>query len=167
MALSAAWMTAGTTDAVAIDPPEIGPLGSRLSPSATSTLFTGTPVLSAVICARIVYVPVPMSWVQQATRAEPSSRSSTLASAEKRVAIQEAAGHAPTQRQPVAFHRANCRIAIRPSEFPAPSWKHSTKCREENGRFFPSSIFGSFRMRSCTGSILSWNASSLSADSVA
>ena len=72
MALSAAWITAGTTDAVAIDPPEIGPLGSRLSPSATSTLFTGTPVLSAVICARTVYVPVPMSCVQQATA--PSRR---------------------------------------------------------------------------------------------
>src|ERR671913_2632693 len=90
MALSAASITAGTTDEVAIDPPEIGPLGNRLSPSATSTLFTGTPVLSAVICARTVYVPVPMSCVQQATRAVPSSRSSTLALAAKRVAVQDA-----------------------------------------------------------------------------
>ena len=68
MALSAAAKTAGITDPVAIEPPEIGPSGSDVSPSATSTLSSGTPVLSAASCARIVYVPVPMSCVPHATR---------------------------------------------------------------------------------------------------
>src|ERR671919_350311 len=142
MALSAAWMTAGTTDAVAIDPPEIGPLGSRLSPRATSTFVTGTPVLSAVICARTVYVPVPMSCVQQATRAEPSSRSSTLALAEKRVAGHDALATPQPSVSPSRFMEPTTGLRFDHPNFSAPSVKHSTRCREENGIFCPSSIFG-------------------------
>src|SRR5207253_5073309 len=87
IALSAASKTAGTTDPVTIQPPETGPAGSDVSPSATSTLSSGTPVLCEVSCARMVYVPVPMSCDAHATRAVPSSRSCTLASASNRAAI--------------------------------------------------------------------------------
>ena len=54
MALSAAAKTAGMTEPVTIEPPETGPSGSDVSPSATSTLSSGTPVFSAASCARIV-----------------------------------------------------------------------------------------------------------------
>src|SRR5262249_19717156 len=45
MAASAAPKTAGTPDWAALEPPESGPAGSDVSPSATSTLSSGTPVL--------------------------------------------------------------------------------------------------------------------------
>src|SRR5260221_391032 len=51
--------------------------------------------------------------------------------------------------------------------FSVPRAKHSFRCREENGIFNPSSIFGSLARRSCTGSIRSFSASSSIADSVA
>src|SRR5438270_13685659 len=89
MALSAAWKTAGTTELVANEPPESGPAGSDVSPSATSTLSSGTPVFCEASWARIVYIPVPMSCVADATRAVPSSRRSTLAAEENRPAIHE------------------------------------------------------------------------------
>jgi hypothetical protein len=54
IALSAAANTAGITDPVTIEPPEIGPTGSEVSPSATSILSSGTPVFSDASCARIV-----------------------------------------------------------------------------------------------------------------
>src|SRR6266404_1918758 len=90
IALSAASKTAGTIDPVTNDPPEIGPGGSDVSPSTTSILLSGTPVLSETSWARIVYVPVPMSCVPHATRALPSSRSSTLACAGNRPDIHAA-----------------------------------------------------------------------------
>src|SRR5438445_13358404 len=90
IALSAASKTAGTIEPVTNDPPEIGPGGSDVSPSTTSILLRGTPVLSETSCARIVYVPVPMSCVPHATRALPSSRNSTLAAAANRAAIHAA-----------------------------------------------------------------------------
>ena len=40
-----------------------------------------------------------------------------LASAGKRPAIQEHAGHSPAERQPIALHRADLRRALRPPEF--------------------------------------------------
>ena len=46
IAWSAASNTAGTTDPVTIEPPETGPGGSDVSPSATSILSSGTPVFS-------------------------------------------------------------------------------------------------------------------------
>ena len=61
IASSAAAKTAGTTDSVANEPPESGPSGSTVSPSATSTFSIGTPVFCAASCARTVYMPVPMS----------------------------------------------------------------------------------------------------------
>src|SRR5262245_35109933 len=54
IALSAASKTAGTTEPVTSDPPEIGPGGSDVSPRTTSTLLTGTPVLSETSWARTV-----------------------------------------------------------------------------------------------------------------
>ena len=47
--------SAGTIDPVTNDPPEIGPGGSDVSPSTTSILLSGTPVLSETSWARIVY----------------------------------------------------------------------------------------------------------------
>src|SRR5918997_4761705 len=88
IALSAAANTAGTIEAVASEPPEVGPSGSDVSPSATSTLSSATPVRYDASCARLVYVPVPMSCVAQATRTVPSARNSTVAAAENRAAIQ-------------------------------------------------------------------------------
>ena len=96
--------TAGITELVAKDPPEIGPSGSALSPNSTSILSSGTPVFCDASCARIVYVPVPMSCVAQATRTVPSSRSSRLASAAKRPGDPCCPGHSPTYDQAVAFH---------------------------------------------------------------
>src|SRR5262249_59069376 len=86
IALSAATSTAGTIDGVAIEPPESGPSGSDVSPSATSTLSRETPVLCDASCARFVYVPVPMSCVAQATWTVPSARNSTVAAACNRAA---------------------------------------------------------------------------------
>src|SRR5438552_16124695 len=54
IALSAAAHTAGITELVAIEPPEIGPGGREVSPSATSILSSGTPVFWDAICARFV-----------------------------------------------------------------------------------------------------------------
>ena len=116
IALSAAAKTAGTTDPVAIEPPETGPSGSDVSPSATSTLSSGTPVFSEASCARIVYVPVPMSCVPHATRVVPSSRSCTLASAAKSRGDPRGPSHSPAERQSIAFHRADLRVALRPAE---------------------------------------------------
>ena len=53
-ALSAAARIAGMTEAVTIEPPESGPGGKSVSPSATSILPMGSPSLSAATCARIV-----------------------------------------------------------------------------------------------------------------
>src|SRR5215469_13751738 len=72
-----------------MDPPERGPGGNVVSPSSTSTLSTGTPVLADASCARTVYVPVPMSCVALARRQVPSSRKCMLAEASKRAAIHE------------------------------------------------------------------------------
>src|SRR5579875_4073689 len=87
----AASATAGMVVAVAVDPPEVGPCGSELSPRTTSILSIGMPVLSLTTWAKTVYVPVPMSCVAQLARAVPSSLSCTLASQGPRQAPQEAA----------------------------------------------------------------------------
>ena len=71
--------TAGTTDSVAIDPPESGPSGSVVSPSAKVTDSRGRPRVSAAICVMIVYVPVPMSAVPLLTASRPSAVSTALA----------------------------------------------------------------------------------------
>src|SRR5439155_9078930 len=55
IALSAASKTAGTIEPVTNDPPEIGPGGSDVSPSTTSSLLSRTPVLQDKVCVRIVY----------------------------------------------------------------------------------------------------------------
>src|SRR5262249_51850368 len=130
---SAAARTAGTTDAVAIEPPEIGPAGSALSPSATSTLSSGTPVFCAASDARMVQVPVPMSCVAQATRAVPSSRSWTLASAGNRAATQEHPAVPQPSVRPSRFIDPTLGSRLDQPNFSAPSWKHSTRCRDENG----------------------------------
>src|SRR4030095_15068344 len=54
IAPSAADQTAGITEAVVIEPPEIGPAGSDVSPRATSILSSVMPVFSDTICARFV-----------------------------------------------------------------------------------------------------------------
>ena len=155
IALSAAAKTAGTTDPVTIEPPEIGPSGSDVSPSATSTLSSGTPVFCAASCARIVYVPVPMSCVPQATRAVPSSRSWTLASAANRAAIHVHPAIPQPSVRPSRFIEPTSGVRFDQPNFSAPSSKHSSKWRDENGMPSASSIFGSLRTRSWTGSILS------------
>ena len=150
IALSAAAKTAGTTDPVAIEPPEIGPAGSDVSPSTTSILSSGTPVFSrgelgknrvragadVLRAARDAHRAVVAQW--------------TLASAGKRAAIQPA-GHAPAERQAVALHRADLGRALDQPNFSPPSSKHSSRWRDENGTPSDSSIFGSFRTRSLTG----------------
>ena len=155
IALSAAAKTAGTTDPVTIEPPETGPSGSDVSPSATSILSSGTPVFCEASCARIVYVPVPMSCVPQATRAVPSSRSWTLASAGKRAAIHVHPAIPQPSVKPSRFIEPTSGVRLDQPNFSAPSSKHSSKWRDENGMPSDSSIFGSLRTRSWTGSILS------------
>src|SRR6185437_1979338 len=107
IAPSAAANTAGTTDPVTIEPPETGPSGSEVSPSSTSTLSSGTPVRWDASCARIVYVPVPMSCVALAIRQVPSSRNCRLAAAPNRAATHE---HA------VALHGTHAGSTFGPTE---------------------------------------------------
>src|SRR6267142_892070 len=155
IALSAAARTAGTIDGVAIEPPESGPSGSVVSPSATSTFSIGTPVRYEAICARFVYVPVPMSWVAEATRAVPSSRSCRLAAASNRAAIHEQLAIPHPSVKPSRFIEPTAWVRFDHPNLSEPRSKHSTRWRDENGSFEPSSILGSFIMRSLTGSILS------------
>ena len=69
--------------------------------------------------------------------------------------------------KPSRFIEPTSGVRFDQPNFSAPSSKHSSKWRDENGSPSPSSIFGSFMTRSSTGSILSWSASSFIADSVA
>src|SRR5580704_5694190 len=125
IAWSDAAHTAGITEAVAIEPPESGPGGRDVSPRTTLIRSRGTPVLALTICARIVYVPVPMSWVAQATRTVPSLLSSTFASQGRRSAIHEHAAipqpnmRSPSRIEPTAGFRFD-----QPS-LSAPTLKHS------------------------------------------
>src|SRR5579862_1877447 len=80
-ACRAAARTAGAVVAMVWEPPELGPCGKRESPNFISTLSIGSPNMSAMICAMIVYVPVPMSWVQQAATACPSAYNFNLTEA--------------------------------------------------------------------------------------
>ena len=125
-ALSAAANTAGTIEPVTIEPPEIGPSGSDVSPNMTSTLSSGTPVLSETSCARIVYVPVPMSCVPDATRALPSSRSWTLASAGNRAATHAAPAKPHPRINPSRFIEPTSGVRLAQPNFSAPSSRHST-----------------------------------------
>jgi hypothetical protein len=127
IALSAAAKTAGITDPVTIEPPEMGPSGSDVSPSATSTLSSGRPVFSAASCARIVYVPVPMSCVPHATRAVPSSRSWTLASAGKRAAIHAHPAIPQPRMRPSRFIEPTSGFRFDQPNFSWPRSKHSIK----------------------------------------
>ena len=125
--MSAAAKTAGITEPVAIEPPEIGPSGSDVSPSATSILSSGTPVFSEASCARIVYVPVPMSCVPHATRAVPSSRSCTVASAGKRAAIHVHPAMPQPSVRPSRFIEPTPGVRRDHPNFSAPSSKHSSR----------------------------------------
>ena len=81
------------------------------------TLSSGTTGLfREPSCARIVYVPVPMSCVPHATRAVPSSRSWTLASAGNRAAIHAHPAIPQPRVQAIALHRADLGVALRPTE---------------------------------------------------
>src|SRR5207302_9827835 len=117
IAPSAAAKTAGTMDAVAIEPPDVGPSGSEVSPSATSILSSGIPVLSETSCARIVYVPVPMSCVADATRAVPSSRRCTLAAAGNRAAIHEQPAIPQPKVKPSRFIEPTSGVRLDQSNF--------------------------------------------------
>ena len=112
-------------------------------------------------------MPVPISCVPQATRAVPSSRSSTRASAAKRPAIQEQPAIPQPSVSPSRFIEPISGLRFAQPNFSAPVVRHSFKCREEKGMPSPSSICGSLSRRSWTGSILSAMASSSIADSVA
>src|SRR5207248_9042209 len=125
IALSAASKTAGTIEPVTNDPPEIGPGGSDVSPSTTSILLSGTPVLSETSCARIVYVPVPMSCVPHATRALPSSRSSTVACAGNRPEIQAAPDMPHPRIKPSRFIEPTSAFRFAQPNLSPPSCRHS------------------------------------------
>ena len=68
-----------STEPVTSDPPDMGPSGRLLSPMITSMRSSGTPVFSCSTCAKIVYVPVPMSCVPQRTHSRPLAQNSTVA----------------------------------------------------------------------------------------
>ena len=112
-------------------------------------------------------MPVPMSCVAQDTRAVPSSRSSTVAAQAKRAAIQEQPAIPHPSVRPSRFIEPTRGLRFDQPNFSAPVDRHSFRCREENGIFNPSSIFGSLMRRSSTGSMPSFSASSSIADSVA
>src|SRR5262249_13400827 len=133
IALSAAASTAGTIDAVASEPPEVGPSGSDVSPRATSTLSCGTPVLCDASCARLLYVPVPMSCVAQATRTVPSARNSTVAAAGNRAAIHAQPAIPQPNVTPSRFIEPTAGLRLDQPNFSVPSSKHSSKWRDENG----------------------------------
>jgi len=122
IALSAAAKTAGTTEPVTSEPPEIGPTGSVVSPSTTSILSSGTPVFCEASWARIVYVPVPMSCVPQATRTVPSSRSWTLASAGNRAAIHAAPPVPQPSVRPSRFMEPTSGVRFDHPNFSPPTW---------------------------------------------
>ena len=126
IAWSAALKTAGITELVASEPPEIGPSGSALSPSSTSILLTGTPVFSDASCARIVYVPVPMSCVAQAMRTVPSSRNCMFASAANRPATHVAPAMPQPRVRPSRFIEPTTGLRFDQPNFSAPRVKHST-----------------------------------------
>ena len=113
---------AGITELVTIEPPETGPGGRDVSPITTSIFSSGTPVFCEVSCARFVYVPVPMSCVPQATRAVPSSRSWTLASAGKRAAIHAAPAVPQPSVRPSRFIEPTSGVRFDHPNFSAPSW---------------------------------------------
>src|SRR6478609_554346 len=131
IAWSAAKSTAFTTDAVAMDPPESGPAGSEVSPSSTSTLSSGTPVLAEANCARTVYVPVPISCVALATRQVPSSLSCTFAAASKRAATHEHPAIPQPNVRPSRFIDPTAGLRLDQPNLSAPSWKHSSKFLNE------------------------------------
>jgi hypothetical protein len=54
IAWSIALLTAGMIEAVTIEPPEIGPGGSDVSPRTTLILSREIPVFALTTCARIV-----------------------------------------------------------------------------------------------------------------
>src|SRR5207302_5569431 len=97
----------------------------------------------------------------------PSSRSWTFASAGKRAAIHVHPAIPQPSVKPSRFIEPTLGVRLAHPNFSAPSSKHSSKWRDENGMSNDSSFFGSLRTRSLTGSILSWSASSFIADSVA
>src|SRR2546426_6732291 len=119
-------ISAGITELVANDPPEIGPSGSALSPSSTSILSSGTPVFCEASCARIVYVPVPMSCVAHATRTVPSSRSWRLASAANAPAIHAAPDIPQPKVKPSRFIAPTAGSRFDQPNLSAPRFKHST-----------------------------------------
>ena len=112
-------------------------------------------------------MPVPMSWVAQATRTVPSSRSCSFTSAPNRAASHEHPAIPQPSVNPSRFIDPTSGVRWDHPNFSAPSSKHSTRCRDENGSPSDSSVVGSLRMRSLTGSIFNWSASSFIADSVA
>src|ERR1700675_3689201 len=101
-----------------------------------------------------------MSCVALDTRAVPSSRSSTFAMNAKRSAIHEHAAIPHPSVNPSRFIEPTRGLRFSQPNFCAPVDRHSFRCREENGIFNPSSIFGSLTSRSWTGSILSFSANS-------
>ncbi len=110
-------------------------------------------------------MPVPMSRVAHATQAVPSSRSCTPASAANRGAIHAQLAIPQPSVKPSRFIEPTSGVRLDQPNFSAPSVKHSSKWRDENGMPNDSSIFGSLRTRSWSGSILSCSASSFIADS--
>src|SRR5205823_941649 len=98
---------------------------------------------------------------------ERRSRRSTFAAAANRAAIHVHPAIPQSRIKPSRFMEPTSGVRLDQPNFSAPSSKHSSKWRDENGSRSPSSIFGSFMMRNLTGSILSRSASSFIADSVA
>ena len=74
-----------------------------------------------------------MSCVPQATRAVPSSRSWTLASAGKRAAIHAQPAMPQPSVRPSRFIEPTSGVRFDQPNFSAPSSKHSSRWRDENG----------------------------------
>ena len=107
----------GTTDAVAIEPPEIGPAGSEVSPSATSTFSSGTPVL----CRGKLRQDGVGSGADVLRGAGDAYRcrrraSCTLAAAANLAGYPRASRHSPAQGQAITLHRADARRALGPAK---------------------------------------------------
>jgi len=104
-------------------------------------------------------VPVPMSWVAQATRNRAVvAQIGRSPRREKRPAQPGTRSPYPSRASGPALRHRNQRLGVRldqPNFFRAPACSNREDGRDEKGMPFDSSSFGSLRMRNWTGSILS------------
>jgi len=135
-------------------PPEPADTGNAESPSRTMTLPTGTPSISAAVCAMMVYEPVPMSVMSVSTVTTPRWLSRTRApDFIARLLRNAAATPRPTSQRPSRTWPGSARRWLQPKRW-APVRRHSMSWRCEKGRSgFSGSTWVSLMTRNSTGSM--------------